>query len=265
MHSSISNSTQCNIIEKECHCNKNLCLEHMNLWNELYEVIHDSNMCKFSEECWFEKEVKDSFIDRANRINCRELWPKIFKEALQSIRYLKKEVQKEKDGREKYASTLTKFNDLEEQLEKEKTMQNQECHTHDALIMELRNQVSKQAEEIRRLWTENLTIEADSVNLKLDENKCQEDVIETKQRILDLEFQLVEESKQHKIALMDQDAKCEFLQLKVDELETKQASILLEKNELDNLKLKIEELEKENVQTYTIILLGYITIQIIIL
>jgi chromosome segregation ATPase len=226
----------------------------MNLWNELNQIICNSNSFQFSEDCWFGKEVKDSNFDKDKRVKYRELWPNICAKALENIKNLKKEIDKEKDERERYALALTKFSDLEEQFELEKNVHNQECHKYDALILELHNQIAKQAEEIRRLWTENLTIESDSIDLKLDENKHEEDVLETKQRISELEHQLVEELKQHEIELTNQKTKCEFLQSKVDELENKQAAILLDKNECENLKLKIEELEKENVQIYIMIL-----------
>lgn len=220
------------------------------MWNELHQTIHDSNTMKYTKECWFGKEnINDSFFDAATTINHRELWPNICAEALQKIVFLKKEIEKEKDERERYALALTKLSDLEEQLEMEKNIQNQEHQKHDNVIFELRNQVTTQAEEIRRLWTENLAIESDSGN------KHQDDALETKQRISELELQLADETKQHKIILTNQEAKCEILQLKFDELENKQDVILLKTNEYDNLKLKIEELGKRTIQIDTICLM----------
>ncbi|KAG0618005.1 hypothetical protein M758_4G032100, partial [Ceratodon purpureus] len=138
----------------------------MNLWNELNQFIHDSNISQFSEDCWVEEEVQDLVSDEAKRINCRGLWPNISAEVLKVLKHLKRELEKEKDEREKYALALEKFNDLEEQLETEKNMRNEECQKYDAIVLDLRNQVEKQAEEIRRLWIENLATESDSVELE---------------------------------------------------------------------------------------------------
>lgn len=251
----VSNSTQCDVSQEGC-CKKNICSEHMKLWNELYEVIHDTSTFKFSDKNWFKKqnEVKDSLIDIENGMNCSEIWPKISTQALDNIMHLKKEIQKEKekDERERYALALTKFNDLEEQLELEKNMRNQDCQTLEAIILELRNQVTSQAEEIRRLWTENLTIENDEMNTKSIEYKYAEDALETKQRILELENQLANELKQQKIISRDQEIQCEFFHLDGEELEKSQIVTLVENIEYDNLKLKIEEFEKEKVQAFAI-------------
>jgi len=252
-HPLVCNSTQCDVIEKGC-CKKSECLEHMSLWNKLSEVIHDTNTLNFCEENWFEKEceVEGSLVGKEKGMNCNELWLKISTQALDKIITLKQENQKEKEERERYNLALTNQSDLEKQVELQKNVQNENCQTLEAVILELKNQVKSQAEEIRRLWIENLAIESDEINTKSNESKHEEDALETKERISQLEYELEKALNQHQVISIDQEIQCEFFQENDDEFAKKQVVTLAENIENKNLKLKIEELKKRKVQDFAI-------------